>query len=141
MAAVTYMLGVLFATQLWKAAIRHRGSRKHHSRRLSEGGGGRAVGALWDGRGQLSSEREDESSIIPGLEALHPAPDVDGIKGHGIKEYRNESKKVMEANYGSPLREPTNILVVVRTGDGGGASSASPAGLILPDSRPSGDER
>ena len=127
MAAVTYMLGVLFASQLWKGALRQRLRRRKRSRERRSPQG--SLSALFI-EGQVSSQRDDDN--VPGLGTLHPAPDVDGIKGHGLKEYNAESRKVIAASAstgaldqaGSASLADQRSLVVCINGDAGSSSGA-----------------
>ncbi len=97
MNAVTYMLGVLLASQLWKGAM---------ARRASSGAVVvRPLGAeVRPSRSTLASERDsvsESSEVGLGLRLVPSSRsaaqiDVDGIKGQGLTDYRAKSKKVRE---------------------------------------------
>ena len=82
MTAVTYMLGVLFATQLWKRTIVHHGvdgvvrRRRAHAAAAANKDAGNNPYASTRGASLAFAEREGDDL---------------GFKGHGLSQYRSQS--------------------------------------------------
>lgn len=111
MSAVTYMIGVLIANQLWKKVISESLKRQHGSK-IKERKPSVLGESLFIDPTSLFHDDENSSACSDtpcaprhgrqraetALENLHHAPDVFGVKGHGVKAYRDRAQSSFMAH-------------------------------------------